>query len=108
PRSDPRVRLRESEGRARERLRHHRGEAERRPAGEGRVIDLAAAYRQLDEILARHGVARWAYEVTLTVWNHRHDGGTPFMGFTASAIGDGECIQAYQLSTLEAALEELE
>lgn len=72
------------------------------------MIDLAAAYRQLDAILAKHGLARWAYEVTITAWNHRDADGAATLGFTASAVGVDECIQAHQLSTLEAALEELD
>jgi len=72
------------------------------------VIDLAAAHRQLAEILDRHGLGEASYCITVEVWNHRGGGSGLAVTFTASAILGAECVQAYQRMTIESALGDLD
>lgn len=70
------------------------------------MIDLAAGYRSIAEILARHGL-RASYALSVQVWYHELDPPPPLgpaVTFTASVIHGARCLQAHECPTLETAL----
>lgn len=68
---------------------------------------LADAYTLLGVALEKHG-CRNAYDVTLSIWQHRHEDGEPDIGFTFTVMhpdAPGGCYQAYRKETIEEAID---
>ena len=68
------------------------------------MIDLADAYRRMQEILDGRGMSQEAYCLSVSVWNYRH--GRPSVSVTASSQPSG--VMAYDQATIEVAVAEYE
>lgn len=76
------------------------------------MVDLAAAYRRLDDLLHMHGLGDVVYSVEVEAVNYRHaaDGAMIYYTLSANVPGAGThgCITAWHAASLDKAFEQMD
>lgn len=71
------------------------------------MVDLAAAYQRMDEVLRQYGRGEVSYSITVTVFNHRREDGSAKVRYTVQALipeaGEYGCVTAYNTGSLDEA-----